>query len=146
MIPELVKKERKMDAKKLEELFEDSSAVEEVFSGDKDQVLAKLAARGIEMTEAELAEFSFGITNGAKGSDDELSMDELESVAGGAKKKKAKVKKIRKMEKIKLIKIKKGIKVKKKMKKIKRIKKTMKKMTKIRKIKIKRKRMEKILH
>ncbi len=78
--------------KKLEELFKDSELFEKVFSGDPDQVLANLAAQGIEMTKEELRELSAGVLKGtAELAEGELSEEDLAEVAGGKKAKKKKV-------------------------------------------------------
>ena len=79
--------------KKLEELFKDPELVEKVFTGDPDQVLANLAAQGIEMTAEELKEFSTGLVSRVRELEEgELSEEDLVNVAGGKKaKKKAKI-------------------------------------------------------
>ncbi len=68
---------------KIQALFEDKEAIKEIFVEDVDQTLANLAAHGIEMSEEELGELTAGLVEGMGISDDELSEDALEDVAGG---------------------------------------------------------------
>ncbi len=75
--------------KKLEELFKDPELVEKIFTGDPDQMLANLAAQGIEMTGDELKDLSAGILSRVRELEEgELSEEDLVNVAGGKKTKK----------------------------------------------------------
>ena len=65
---------------KLEELVKDEAKVAEIFKGTTDEILTKLAANGIELTEEEFN----AIRDGMKANNSEiLSEEDLDAVAGG---------------------------------------------------------------
>lgn len=66
---------------KLEELLKDEAKVSKIFSGNAKEVLEQLHNNGIDLTEDELKAIFDGIHEGD--SEDDLSAEELDEVAGG---------------------------------------------------------------
>lgn len=67
---------------RLENLLKEDGKIEEIFCGTADDILAKLAQYGIELTLEELNAVKDGF-NAEMGATDELSADALDDVAGG---------------------------------------------------------------
>lgn len=68
----------------LEALLKDEKRAVEIFSGTDEEVIAKLADVGVEMTAEDFAEFKIGVREVLEGAD-ELSEESLEDVSGGCK-------------------------------------------------------------
>lgn len=69
---------------KIRELLANEELAKEIFVGDADQVLANLAAHGVELSKEELGELCEGFIEGVgAGAGDELDEEALEDVAGG---------------------------------------------------------------
>ena len=66
---------------KLEALVKDEKKVAEIFTGTPEEIINKLRANGIELTKEEFDAIYAGMHEEA--SDDSLSEEDLDSVAGG---------------------------------------------------------------
>lgn len=66
---------------KLEELIKDKEKVSQIFSGTPEEIMKKLAANGIELTQEEFDAISAGLHEGENGS--ALTEQDLDNVAGG---------------------------------------------------------------
>ena len=70
---------------KFEALLADPAEAERLFEGSKEEVLAKLADKGIEFSAEEFEEILAGMKAAVADGGDELSEGDLENVAGGSK-------------------------------------------------------------
>lgn len=64
---------------KLEELVKDKAKVRQIFTGTPKEIMEKLAANGIELTQEEFDAISAGMHEDG----DDLTEQELDNVAGG---------------------------------------------------------------
>lgn len=66
---------------KLEDLVKDEAKVAEIFSGTHEEIMEKLKANGIELTQEEFSAICDGMRD--SGDTDVLSEDDLSAVVGG---------------------------------------------------------------